>query len=86
MHPNMFDSKPINCGRKGKGLDWNPLKEHMQQRLGHTLSLSQKLSRDELDRLGFVAAANGLYPIFQGGYDGRKRNEGFEEGMYGASR
>lgn len=78
MHRTTFDSKPINCGRKGKGLDWSPLKERMLQRLGQVPSLSVKLTREELEKLGFTAAAYGLYSVFQGGYDGRGRADSEE--------
>lgn len=86
MSYDTFDSKPINCGQKGKGVDWSVLQKYMLQRLGYTPSLSQKLSQDELGKLGFKAAASGLYSQFQGGFDGRIRNDYTEEGMHGVRR
>lgn len=82
MYQDMSDSRPIVCGQKKKGIDWLPLKALMKERLGYVPSLSIKLSRDELNKLGFKAAANGLYPVFQGGLNGRRRDDGSEEGVY----
>lgn len=53
----MNESFPIVIGQKGKPVNWKPFQERMQQRLGHVPSLSLKLSREDLAKLGFKAAA-----------------------------
>lgn len=53
----MSESKLIVIGNKGKPVNWEPLKNHMHERLGYVPSLSQRLTRDELFKLGFKAAS-----------------------------
>lgn len=51
-----YNSLPIVVGAKGKPVNWEPLKERMQSALGHVPSLSEKLSSQDLEKLGFRAA------------------------------
>lgn len=56
-----YYSFPIVIGAKGKPVNWEPLKERMMKALGVVPSLSQKLTQEELQKLGFTAA--GAYEI-----------------------